>query len=87
MIDDQIIKRATEEILSEINLSERRYEIEPALGAPHADARQIRLFDADGSDKAVVVNFQDKDGNVSADYEAIKEKIRKQLETLIEINR
>lgn len=87
MMDDQTIKRATEEILSEINLSERRFEIEPALGAPHADARQIRLFDADGSDKAVVVDFQDKDGNVSTEFEAVKEKIRKQLKTLIKINR
>jgi len=83
MLDDQTIKRATEEILAELDLPESRFEIEPALGASDGEtARQIRFFDSEGNDKATVVDFQDKDGNVSRDFEEIKEKIRKQTEAL-----
>ncbi|HEY0458447.1 MAG TPA: hypothetical protein VGC97_04795 [Pyrinomonadaceae bacterium] len=81
MLDERTIRRATEEILSEFNLAESRFEIEPALGASDgATARQIRLFDADGGDKAAVVDFKDKNGDVRGDFEEIKEKIREQLE-------
>lgn len=84
MLDDQIIKQATEEVLSELQLSAPRFEIEPALGAANGEAaRQIRLFDADGNDKAAVVNFEDKNGNVTIYFDDIKDKIRRQLETLI----
>jgi hypothetical protein len=83
MLDDRTIKRATEEILAELDLPESRFEIEPALGASDGEtARQIRFFDSEGNDKATVVDFQDKDGNVSRDFEEIKEKIRKQTEAL-----
>ena len=86
MLDDQIIKKATEEALSELNAGAQRFEIEPALGAAHGDARQIRLFDSAGNDQSTVVDFQDKNGNVSIYFDEIKERIRKQLETLIEIS-
>ena len=74
MLDDQIIRQATEEALSELQISAQRFEIEPA--------RQIRFFDADVSDKATVVDFQDKDGNVSIYFDEIKKKIRRQIEVL-----
>lgn len=84
MLDDRTIKKATEEILSELNLPERRFEIEPALGAASGEnTRQIRLFDSAGNDKATIVAFQDKNGNVVDDFDEIKEKIRSQLENLI----
>lgn len=70
--------------MPEINLSEWRFEIEPALAAPSDDAGQIRFFEAGGNNKAV--DFQDKNGNVGSDFEEIKGKIRKQMETLVEIS-
>jgi len=86
MIDEQTIRRATEEVLEELDLNEQRFAIEPALGAGDGEsARQIRLLDEEGSDRATVVNFQDKDGNISIYFDDIKAKIRKQLETLVEI--
>ena len=86
MIDEQTIKRATEEVLEELDMSEQQFALEPALGAGDgAAARQIRLLDPEGSDRAAVVDFQDKDGKVSIYFEDIKAKIRQQLETLIEI--
>jgi hypothetical protein len=84
MIDDQTIRQATEEVLTDLNLTDRRFEIETALGASNGEAtRQIRLFDADGTDQATAVDFRDKNGNVSIYFDEIKEKIRKQLEVLI----
>ena len=85
MLDDRIIKQATEEVLSELQLNGQRFEIEPALGAAHGEAaRQIRLFDSAGGDKSTVVNFLDKNGNISIYFEEIKEKIRKQIKILLE---
>ena len=86
MIDEQTIRRATEEVLEELDLNEQRFAIEPALGAGDGESsRQIRLLDEQGSDRATVVNFQDKDGNISIYFDDIKAKIRKQLETLVAI--
>jgi hypothetical protein len=34
MIDEQLIKQATEEILNELDSADSRFEIEPALAAP-----------------------------------------------------
>jgi len=83
MLDDQTIRRATEELLSEFNLSGQQFEIKTALGAANgATARQIRFFDSVGNDKSTVVDFQDKNGATSSDFEEIKQKIRKQLEVL-----
>ena len=84
LLDDQIIRQATEEALSEMNAGDRRFEIEPALGAANSETRQIRVFDSDGTDRATFVDFQDKNGKVSIYLEEIKEKIRKQLAVLIE---
>jgi cell fate (sporulation/competence/biofilm development) regulator YlbF (YheA/YmcA/DUF963 family) len=83
MLDEKIIKQATEEVLEDLGAGERRFEIEPAMGAPKSETRQIRVFDEDGTDRATVVDFQDKNGNVSIYFEDIKETIRKQLELLI----
>lgn len=84
LLDNQIIKQATEEALSEMDLSERRFEIEPAFGAANGETtRQIRIFDEDGADKSAIVDFSDKDGNISVYFEEIKEKIRKRLEVLL----
>ncbi|HEY8562466.1 MAG TPA: hypothetical protein VIL74_18960 [Pyrinomonadaceae bacterium] len=86
MIDERTIKLATEEILDELNLSGRRFAIEPALCPGDGEnSRQIRLFRDDGRDRATIVDFQDKDGNVSIYFDDIKAKIRKQIETLVEV--
>jgi hypothetical protein len=83
MLDDQIIRQATEETLSELQLNAQRFEVEPALGASDGEtSRQIRLFDAAGNDKAAVINFEDKNGNVPIYFDDIKAKIRKQIEAL-----
>jgi hypothetical protein len=85
-MNDEQIKRAATEVLSELNLNERRFEIEPAMGAAIGEStRQIRLFDSDGNDRAVVVDFQDKNGEIGNNFEEIKEKIRKQLQPLVEL--
>lgn len=64
LLDDRIIRQATEEALSEMDLSERRFEIEPALGAENGETtRQIRIFDEDGGDRSTVVDFSDKNGS------------------------
>ena len=87
MLDDQIIRRATEEVLADIDLQDRRFEIELALGASDgAMTQQICFFDSEGNDKAAVVDFQDKNGGVSIYFDEIKEKIRKQLEVLFQID-
>ena len=68
-----MIKQATEEALSEMDLSERRFEIEPALGAENGETtRQIRILDKDGGDKSTVVDFSDKNGNLGINFEEIK---------------
>ena len=87
MLDDRIIRQATEEALSELQHSAPRFEIEPVPGAAHGDTRQIRLFDSDGNDKATVIDFQDKNGKVSFYFDEIKQKIMQRLETLIEISK
>jgi hypothetical protein len=85
MLDDLVIRKATEEVLAELNEDARRFEIEPALGpASGENARQIRVFEADGTDRAAVVDFQNKDGGVSIYFEEMKDKIRRQLETLFQ---
>jgi hypothetical protein len=70
--------------LSELNADDRRFEIEPALGAANSETRQIRVFDSEGNDKATVVDFQDKNGKVSIYLEDITKKIRQQFEVLLE---
>jgi hypothetical protein len=84
MIDDQIIKHAAEEVLEELDLGTWRLEVEPAAAAPHGDVRQIRFFNEQGKDKTTVIDFEDADGKVIYYIEDIKEKIRKELETLVE---
>ena len=49
MIDDEVIGRTTEEVLAELGMENRRFEIEAAMAAPDENARQIRLFDEAGT--------------------------------------
>ena len=84
MLDEKTIRQATEEALAELNFNVQKFEIETALGAANSETRQIRVFDSDGNDKAAIVDFQDKNGNLSIYFDEIKNKIRKQLEVLIE---
>ncbi|HWS87484.1 MAG TPA: hypothetical protein VN282_10995 [Pyrinomonadaceae bacterium] len=56
-----------------------RVEVEPALAAPNEAARQLRLHDPAGTDRAVVVSFEDEGGEVVNDYKA---EVKRQLEAL-----
>ena len=84
-MDDEVVRMATEEVLDELNMSGRRFKIETAMAAPNAESVQIRLYDRDGLDKAVVVDLKDKNGGAVLYLDEIKERIRKQLETFAEI--
>lgn len=84
MLDEKIIRQATEEVLEELGAGERRFEIEEAMGAANSETRQIRVFDENGTDRAAVVDFQDKNGRMSIYFDDIKEKIRAQLEVLFD---
>lgn len=83
MLDDQEIRKATEEVVAELSLSVDRFEVEAAMGAADGESsRQIRIFDAEGRDRAVVVSFQNKDGRVADSFDEIKAAVARQLQIL-----
>ena len=74
-----MITHAAWEVLDELGHGGREFRVEPAMGAPGSDSRQIRVLDETGDGKAVVVNFED----TGDDLEDIKARIREQLKVLI----
>ena len=85
LTDDRLIDEAAAEVLRVMNLGENRFTVEPALGAPGENARQIRLCDENGGDRTTVVSFENADGEVAATREAVKGRIRKQLPALVRV--
>jgi hypothetical protein len=78
MLEEAEIKRAAEEAMRALKLEGWRVEVEPALGSPHAAARQLRLYDPSGKDDAVVVEFRDADRREEADAGDLRERVTRQ---------
>lgn len=82
MVSDDEVRRAAEEVLTELKLDGWRLAVEPALASPTSTARQLRLHDDEGKEHAVVVDFQQAEGGGDEDYRgAIRRQVRALLET------
>ena len=66
------------EVLIEMGMGDRDYEVETAMSSPNSEAFQIRLPDEDGDGPAVVVDLSEPGGSI-ADEAEIKQRIRQQL--------
>ena len=84
-MDEEVIRMAVEEVLEDLGMADRRFEVETAMAAPNAESVQIRMLDRGGDDQAVVVNLKDENGEPIIYLDEVKERIREQLQTFAEI--
>ncbi len=77
METDRIIETIGE-ILDELGMGDRDYQVETAMSSPNSESFQIRLPDDDGDGPAVVVDLSEPGGGTVEDNE-IKQRIRQQL--------
>ncbi len=84
-MDEEVIRMAVQEVLEDLGMAGRRFEVETAMAAPNAESIQIRMLDRGGDDQAVVVNLKDENGEPMIYLDEIKERIREQLQTFAEI--
>lgn len=85
-MDEQVVRMAVEDVMKDLGIGDRRFEIESAMAAPNSDSFQVRVYDDSGDHKSVVVNLRDEDG-VTIYLDEIRGRVRKQLETIAEITR
>ena len=83
-MDIQTIKPIVDEVLADLGIDGKQVQVETAMGAPNSEAVQIRIADASGDSKSVVVDLRDKDGRAMNDEE-IRQRLREQLATFKEI--
>jgi hypothetical protein len=85
-MDNQAVQSAVFDVMQQLGMGDRRFEIDTAMGSPNSESIQVRILDDTGDGKAVVIDFKDASGSV-VDGSAMRERIRKQLETFAEIDR
>jgi hypothetical protein len=84
-MDEKVLRMAVQEVLDELGMKDRRFELETAMAAPNSESFQIRLLDESGDGRAVVVNLKDKNGEPTLYLDEIKDRVREQLETFADI--
>ena len=84
-MDEQVVRMAIQEVMEELGMSERRYELETATAAANSDAIEIRVYDHSGDNKSVTVDLRDKEGQPVIYLDEIKDRVRRQLETFARI--
>ena len=83
-MDEEVIRSAVEEVLEELGMAGREFELETAMAAPNSESVQIRLL-GKNDDQAVVVDLRDEKGQPIIYVDEVKDRIRRQLETFAEI--
>jgi hypothetical protein len=79
-MDNERIVEVVGEVLDELGMGDRDYEVETAMSSPNPEAFQVRLLDSDGDGPAVVIDLSEPGGGLAADDE-IRRRIRQQLST------
>ena len=78
-MDNERVEQLIKNVLSDMGLSADDYKIETAMGAPDG-AVQIRMLEADGDGKAVVVNLKDENG-FAVDDDEMRRRVESQIGT------
>ena len=79
----ETIKPIADEVLADLGIDGKQVTVETATDTPASDAVQIRILDAAGEPKSVIVNLRDADGR-TMNEDDIRHRLHEQLATFRE---
>jgi hypothetical protein len=84
-MDEERIKKIVSDVVHELDLGERRFEVDTSMSGADARDIQIRLVEGDGDTKSVAVSLSGSDGQDLSE-EDIRQRVRQQLVTFAAID-